>query len=262
MKRLYYLLVVAFVAMATNASAQFVQSSGEQNSMSTTNSGASNFFKKMPSSDYNRFYIGYNPTKITWEDDQSYWEDLLPFKHGVTVGYLHASNLVKNVPLFLEYGANFMYSFGKDSFSEEDYDYDLTCTTKMSMYSLNVPVNLALRLSFNNDKIALTPYLGLNFRVNVAGNRKLIAELDSDYYGNDTETVTQKLFDSSDSDDALGDNAFKRFQVGLNLGVGLTFNSFYIGVGYVTDFSKIANYDDDDYVGKLGVTTLSLGIAF
>ena len=70
MKRLYYLLVVAFVAMATNASAQFVQSSGEQNSMSTTNSGASNFFKKMPSSDYNRFYIGYNPTKIKWEDDQ------------------------------------------------------------------------------------------------------------------------------------------------------------------------------------------------
>lgn len=263
MKRLYYLLVVAFVAMATNASAQFVQSSGEQNSMNgtTNNNGAANFFKEMPSGDYSRFYVGYNPTKIKWKEDQSDWEDALPFKHGVTVGYLHASNLVRNVPLYLEYGANFMYSFGKDSYSEEDYDYDLTCTTKMSMYSLNVPVNLALRLSFNNDKIALTPYVGLNFRVNVAGNRKVILELDSDY-GNDTETVTQKLFDSSDSDDALGDAAFKRFQVGLNLGVGLTFNSFYLGVGYVTDFSKIANYEDGDYIGKMGVTTLSLGIAF
>ena len=267
MKKLYYLLVVVFVAMATNVSAQFVQSSNEQNTANTTTkSGGSNFFKQMSSADYNRFYVGYNPVKIKYEDHQSGWEEELPFKHGVTVGYLHASNLVKNVPLYLEYGANFMYSFGKDSYSEEDYDYDLgyydlTYTTKMSMYSLNVPVNLALRLSFNNDKIALTPYVGLNFRVNVAGNRKVILELDSDY-GDDTETVTQKLFDSSDSDDALGDAAFKRFQVGFNVGVGLTLKSFYLGVGYVTDFSKIANYEDGDYLGKMGVTTLSLGIAF
>lgn len=256
MKRLYYLLVVAFVAMATNASAQFVQSSGEQNSMSTTNSGASNFFKKMPSSDYNRFYIGYNPTKIKWEDYQSEWEDELPFKHGVTVGYLHASNIVKNVPLFLEYGANFMYSFGKYKYSD-DYYVEYTQIIKANMYSVNVPVNLALRLSFNNDKVAITPYLGLNFRVNVAGNLKMEVEDDGD-----SESWTNKLFDSSNDDEAMDDYAFKRFQVGLNLGVGLTFNSFYIGVGYVTDFSKIANYDDDDYVGKLGVTTLSLGIAF
>lgn len=257
MKRLYYLLVVAFVAMATNASAQFVQSSGEQNSMSTTNSGASNFFKKMPSSDYNRFYIGYNPTKIKWEDYQSQNEARRPFKNGITVGYLHASNLVRNVPLYLEYGANFMYSFGKDEYSEDDYYDEYTLIRKANMYSVNVPVNLALRLSFNNDKVAITPYLGLNFRVNVAGNVKYEEE-----YDGDSESWTNKLFDSSNDDEAMGDYAFKRFQVGLNLGVGLTFNSFYIGVGYVTDFSKIANYDDDDYVGKLGVTTLSLGIAF
>lgn len=258
MKRLYYLLVVAFVAMATNASAQFVQSSGEQNSMSTTtaNSG-SDFFKKMPSSDYNRFYIGYNPTKIKWEDSEVEWEDQLPFKNGVTVGYLHASNLVRNVPLYLEYGANFMYSFGKDEYSEDDYYGEYTQIIKANMYSINVPVNLALRLSFNNDKVAVTPYLGLNFRLNVAGNLKYEVE-----YDGDSESWTNKLFDSSNDDEAMGDYAFKRFQVGLNLGVGLTFNSFYIGVGYVTDFSKIANYDDDDYVGKLGVTTISLGIAF
>ncbi len=254
MKRLYYLLVVAFVAMATNASAQFVQSSGEQNSMSTTtaNSG-SDFFKKMPSSDYNRFYIGYNPTKIKWEDYQSQNEARRPFKNGITVGYLHASNLVRNVPLYLEYGANFMYSFGKDEDSEDGFKE----TVKGNMYSINVPVNLALRLSFNNDKVAVTPYLGLNFRLNVAGNLKY----EQSYRGNN-ETETYKLFDSSDDDDAMGDHAFKRFQAGFNVGIGLTFRSLYLGVGYVTDFSKIADYDDDYHVGKLGVTTISLGIAF
>ena len=37
MKRLYYLLVVVFVAMATNASAQFVQNTNQQTTMNTTN---------------------------------------------------------------------------------------------------------------------------------------------------------------------------------------------------------------------------------
>lgn len=253
MKRLYYLLVVVFVAMATNASAQFVQNTNQQTTMNTTNNGGSNFFAQMPSMDYNRFYVGYNPLKITWDDYQSQNEERRPFKNGVTVGYLHASNIVKNVPLYLEYGANFMYSFGKEEEKEDGLRYAL----KANMYSLNVPVSLALRLSFNNDKVAITPYLGLNFRINVAGNIK--QELS---YEGDNETETYRLFDSSDKDNAMGDLAFKRFQAGFNFGVGFTFNSVYLGVGHVVDFSKIADYDDDYYVGKLGVTTISLGLAF
>lgn len=256
MKKLYYLLVVVFVAMATNVSAQFVQSSNEQNTANTTTkSGGSNFFKQMSSADYNRFYVGYNPVKIKYEDHQSGWEEELPFKHGVTVGYLHASNLVKSIPLYLEYGANFMYSFGQEKYSEREYDYSYVCNA--SMYSVNVPVSLSLRLSFNNNKIAVTPYLGLNFRVNVAGNLKEEVE-----YDDETESFTTKLFDGSNDDEALGDYALKRFQAGFNIGVGLTLKSFYLGVGYVTDFSKIANYEDGEFVGKMGVTTLTLGIAF
>lgn len=262
MKRLYYLFVVAFVAMATNASAQFVQSANDQATLNTTNNNASSFFKQMPSDDYGRFYVGYNPTKIKWEDYQSEWEEELPFKHGITVGYLHASNIVNNIPLYIEYGANFMYSFGKDEYSEDDSYGEYTQITKANMYSVNVPVNLALRLSFNNDKVALTPYLGLNFRFNVAGNIKYESEYYSDYYGSEEDSEKTNLFDSSDDDEAMGDYAFKRFQAGFNCGVNLNFKSFSLGVGYVADFSKIANYDDDDYVGKLGVTTLSLGIKF
>jgi hypothetical protein len=253
MKRLYYLLVVVFVAMATNASAQFVQSTNQQATMNTTYNSGADFFAKMPSMDYDRFYVGYNPVKIKWEDNQSQNEDVCPFKNGITVGYLHASNIVKNFPLYLEYGANFMYSFGKDKTSSGSQK----TTYKTNMYSLNVPVSLALRLSFNNDKVAMTPYLGLNFRLNIAGNIK--KEVSN---RGDSETETSKLFDSSDNEHAMGDRAFKRFQTGFNFGVGFTFNSVYLGVGHVVDFSKIAEYEEGDYVGKLGVTTISLGIAF
>ena len=40
------------------------------------------------------------------------------------------------------------------------------------MLSLNIPVNVALRLQFNDQKIGVTPYMGLNFRVNLFGNQK------------------------------------------------------------------------------------------
>jgi len=261
MKRFYYLFVVAFVAMATNASAQFVQSASDQATLNTTNNNASNFFKQMPSDDYGRFYVGYNPVKIKWAEDQSGWEEELPFKHGITVGYLHASNIVNNIPLYIEYGANFLYSFGKEEDSDRNDYASAKWVCNVNMYSLNVPVNLALRLSFNKDKVALTPYLGLNFRFNVAGNTKCEYEYDSDY-GSDKESYKANLFDSSYDGEAMGDYAFKRFQAGFNCGVNLNFKSFSLGVGYVADFSKIANYEDGDYVGKLGVTTLSLGITF
>ena len=126
------------------------------------------------------------------------------------------------------------------------------------MYSLYVPVNLAFRFGFNDNKVAITPYLGLNFRVNLAGNLKTETEYDDDYYG-DSDTTDDKLFD--DSDEEMGKSAFKRFQVGFNVGVNLAFSGFNIGIGYTTDFNKICSAFDK-YDGKLGVTTISVGFAF
>jgi hypothetical protein len=125
------------------------------------------------------------------------------------------------------------------------------------MYSLNVPVNLAFRFGFNDNKVEITPYLGLNFRVNLAGNMKTEYEYENDYYS-DSDSIDRKLFD--DSKEEMGVNAFKRFQVGFNVGVNFAFSGFNIGVGYTTDFNKICDAYGID--GKIGVTTLSVGFAF
>lgn len=243
MKKLFFLMVTCLVA--TTASAQFVNSGGG-NSRSTASSG--NFFGQMSTDDYNRFYVGYNPTKIKW--DESEYEDIFPMSSSLSVGYLHASSLSSQLPLFLEYGANFQYSFGKETDSYEDeYETELS----MNMYSLNIPVNLALKLQFND--CALTPYLGLNFRANVAGSYKLSVE---------DEEESMNIFSKSDMEDwwETDEMTAKRFQAGLNFGVGFNYKNLYLGVGHISDFSKIFNYSDADFVGKLGVTTLTVGFNF
>ena len=103
--------------------------------------------------------------------------------------------------------------------------------------------------------------MGLNFRVNVAGNIKYEGVVEN-YYGDDEWDEEYNIFNHEE--DGFGDYSFKRFQVGFNVGVNFSYKAFNIGVGYVTDFSKIGNWnDDEDKVnGKLGVTTLSLGINF
>lgn len=226
-------------AIATTASAQFVNSGNASVSKSGTGLSA------MSTDDYNRFYVGYNPMKINWEDDQSELEEEFPLASSLTVGYLHASSLSNNIPLFLEYGANFQYSFGNE---KEDGD-----EWSVNMYSVNIPVNLAFKLQFND--VSLTPYVGANFRVNAAGtlNYKF------DYIDGD-EDLKINIFDDSDDEDAMGDYAAKRFQAGINVGVGFSYKALYLGVGYVSDFSKL--FDADDMEGKIGMTTLTVGINF
>lgn len=238
MKKLFFLMIAC--AIATTASAQFVNSGNAGVSKSGTGLSA------MSTDDYNRFYVGYNPMKINWEDHQSDWEEEYPLTSSLTVGYLHASSLSKNIPLFLEYGANFQYSFGKEKEDGDEWG--------INVYSVNVPVNLAFKLQFND--VALTPYVGANFRVNAAGTYKYEYE---DWDG-ETETEKINLFDDSDADDAMGDYAAKRFQAGINVGVGFSYKALYLGVGYVSDFSKV--FDADEMEGKVGMTTLTVGINF
>ena len=264
MKKFYLSLVVAFMSMTTIASAQFVQN--DTTVQQTSNNNIGNIFRSMTTDDYNRIYVGYNPTKITWNHYQSDFDYFLPLKHGITVGYLHGSNIVKNLPLYIEWGANFQYLFGKETYTEGYSDWEYEETAKLNVFSINVPINLSFRFSFKNNALSITPYLGLNFRLNAAGTRKYECKEWYDGEFDESYEETYKLFSTKDMDDGgMGDYAFKRFQVGFNVGVGLSYKALYIGVGHVVDFSKIAKYEDfedENVTGKLGITTITLGINF
>lgn len=253
MKKLTFLLAVCLLAFVTDSSAQFTNTGASITQTDKSQTSGGGFLSNMTTENYGRWYVNYNPVKLKWQEHQDNWEETIPMKHGFTVGFLGGVNLTSKAPIYFEYGLNYQGSFGK---RDED-----GFAIKTSLHSLNIPLNFAFRLSFNDNKISVTPYVGLNGRINLAGSLKY----DYDDFVNDYGYEDEKLdlFNASDTDeDGVGKQAFKRFQVGMNLGIGFSFSAFYIGVGHTFDFSKIANYEAADYVAKLGVTHITLGINF
>ena len=88
------------------------------------------------------------------------------------------------------------------------------------------------------------------------GNNRDVKLLDKPY------TTEVRLFDSSEKKGAAGEDAFKRFQMGINYGVAFSYDVYTLSVGRVSDFTRIANFNDHAYKGRMGVTTISVGYAF
>ena len=243
MKRLYALLVVAFMAITPTLSAQSA-------SFYNATRDAEKMIKQMPTSNYYRAYVGYNTAHANWREYGLVGEIMFPIKNGITLGYLESRHVWKGLPIFVEYGANIQYLYGEEKMS----DLELLGTTfnmdyKTNIFAVNVPVNAALRLSFENDTLAVTPFAGLNFRLNIAGKQVV---------SNEDVEVETKIFDASDNKGAMGSSAFNRFQLGLNLGVAVTYNVYTISLGRVIDFSRLST----EGKGHLGVTTIAIGYAF
>lgn len=147
--------------------------------------------------------------------------------NGLALNYTNAVSLTQSAPLFLEWGLGGQYSF----YSKDDF--------KIHYASVKVPLNFIYDYEIPNSRVHLDPYVGLKARFNVWGEAK------DDYYD---ESVN--LFSSDEGD-------WNRFQIGWHIGVKARFNdSFFIGVGYGSDFSKIA---DETRVNEV---SLSLGLVF
>ncbi|MBQ3186313.1 MAG: outer membrane beta-barrel protein [Alistipes sp.] len=201
MKKITLMLAIAMMAIATTASAQFV-SGGTRSSMVAD------------TDNYSRLELGYSPVTVLEELDLT----------GLSLGWTKGISLTQDLPLFLEVGANVMYSFG------EKYDIET------SLLSLNVPVTVAWKFS-PTESISLIPHAGLNLRGHILGTMS--------YDGEDVD-----LFDSDEGDG-------KRFNVGGTVGLAANFNKFMVGLGYTFDFNETWEKTD-----KLNYLTISIGLKF
>ncbi len=231
----------------------------------------SNFLYSMSTKGYNRLFVGYSVPYIMWKAPKGANAEDYPFEQGFHVGYLHASSLSKRIPLFLEYGLNFQYSFGRGIYKEKTPNNVRTHTTNWgSMYSLNVPINVALRLGYQNNTKCVTPYLGINLRYNVGGSITKRERMTVPSHGIE-QTDKIALFDKSDDRYAMGKKAFERFQAGVGFGVGYTYNRLYIGLGCVIDAMRIINLSERGehswqpsyhIVGRFSTVNISMGVTF
>ena len=233
MKKTRFFAVAAMLAVCTAASAQF------------TNTAAATPKAAASTDGWGTFYVQYNPVKMSYKDDD---DDALSFK-GFSVGYDHAFSVSKSLPLFVEAGLGLQYLTYKDEEDDEYYSFE----DKISMLSFKVPVSLVYRWDIPGSKVSLMPFAGLTLRFNVTGKETMTYEEDGD-----SEEEEVDLFDKDDAEKYFGDEdyAWKRFQMGWQIGVKASISNFVLGVSYGGDFSEIA----ED--AKLKTTSITLGYRF
>ena len=250
MKAFKLCLLLAFIGLATTASAQFVNSNSGNNNSTSMGGGSSFDFTAVKTSGWNRFYVSYNPSKMTFDYDDA---DDVDFK-GFTAGYLRGFSLTRKIPLYMEIGMAFQYRTYKDeedgTVSYEGYTFDGGYTDKYTMMSLNIPVNLLYRFNINDD-FSISPYFGLDFRINISADRKLEV-----YIEDENESEEYDLFEKDEAQTAGFDDAWGRFQAGWHIGVGLDYKALHIGVEYGKDFNEIAKK------AKISTTSITLGVNF
>jgi len=236
MKKFKLFVLAAFLGLATSASAQFVNSGSSNSSASSTSSSFD--FTSVKTNGWSRIYVSYLPSKMKLDYDDA---DDMKFK-GFQVGWLKGFGLTQRLPLYMEAGAAIQYRSYKDEESDSYYDFSQKC----NLLSLNIPVNLLYRFNIKDD-FSISPYFGLDFRINLLGKIKY-----EETYDGDTDSWDGNLFD----DDDMDNEAWKRFQAGWHIGVGFDYRIIHIAVEYGTDFNEIAEKS------KFATPAITLGLNF
>ena len=206
--------------------------------------GRLDYSKRAPQSSWNYhgnydskpFYVGFRigPSFTTVNSDNEYL-DGSSSKTGLNVGFAAGFALSNQIPLYFESGVYYTEKGGKNT--RDDYDF------KYNMNYLEVP--FVLKYIYNIDKtFSIQPFFGGYVAGGIGGKIK-----DYDYH---------------EAYDSFGDyhdkGAFKRFDGGLRMGVGLGIDMFYMDLTYDLGLSNVGHDDFDET--KNSALMLNFGVNF
>lgn len=219
---------------------------------STTFSKQETVKVKKEKTGYDIIGLNYAMDRFSYDYDG---DDPDPFSaNGFSFEYLHGFRVVKEMPMFIEFGFNINAAFHSKESKDGNY------FTKSQFASLSIPLNYAYRIDVN-EGFAIKPFIGLNFKVNILGRQHMVY---SDEYvdkydisESDRETDWLDFYDGGD-EESSGRHAWNRFQLGWHIGVDFQFNKFFVGVNYGTDFIPASSYKGN----KINTQTLNLGLGF
>ena len=199
---------------------------------------------------FNRITFGYDATFTSNADYYLSYLSSSPTFNGFSVKFVHGWALSKRYPLYIDAGLRLNMNFYSKTLEvDKNYKYDYKSTVSSKMMSLSVPINISYRLGIS-DGISIQPYTGINFKVNVLGDITSTVE-----YDGEKESETRSWFEE--------DYGAKRFQMGWQIGLGVNFQKFYLGLEYGIDFMNLYK-PKIDYSGIKSINTshveVSLGI--
>lgn len=152
---------------------------------------------------------------------------------GFAIGADYGLNLLSSAPLKLYAGLRFGYNGQSKT--------EAGVTGKINYLSLDVPVSVAYQIPVGLD-LYLIPYAGINGLFYVGGQTTLLG-------------VSVSQFDK----DAQGDNAYKRFQFGAQVGLKMLYEHFMLGIEYRPYFTVLNPNSPND---KPNYFALNVGWVF
>lgn len=200
----------------------------------------------MNAQDYNRVALSYDYTGLSFNKEMVGKAETIG-TNGFGLNYTHGFGVANN--MFVEAGANIDFLFG--SRTEKEAGWELT--QKTQNINLQVPVNFVYRFNIT-EGVSIDPYAGLNFKLHFSERMRL----DS----GDETGKWESVFD--DGEDAMDgkDNTWNRFQMGWQIGVGLNYEKYYLGVQVGTDFIPAYSHKFDHGTEKVNTTNVKVSLGY
>lgn len=152
---------------------------------------------------------------------------------GLDVGAVIGTRLTSAAPLYFETGLSYTEKGGKGTYQGNKFTYRLDY--------LELPLVLKYKYAVSPD-VKIEPFAGGYLALGVGGKIK--------NYG------AREAYSSFSDDDA----AFKRFDGGLRIGCGASFDMLYLGLSYDIGLANIGHDDFDDT--RTGCLNLNIGVTF
>lgn len=152
---------------------------------------------------------------------------------GLDVGAVIGTRLTSAAPLYFETGLSYTEKGGKGTYQGDKFTYRLDY--------LELPLVLKYKYAVSPD-VTIEPFAGGYLALGVGGKIK--------NYG------AREAYSSFSDDNAT----FKRFDGGLRIGCGASFDMLYLGLSYDIGLANIGHDDFDDT--RTGCLNLNIGVTF
>lgn len=184
-----------------------------------------------PNNTYYGFRIGLNVATV---NSDAAILDANDAKAGLDLGFVIGTQLTRTAPLFFETGLSYTEKGGKTTYQGSKFTYSLNY--------LELPLVLKYKYYASRD-VSIEPFMGGYLALGVSGKIKDYGE--------------RQAYSSFDSDDP---GSFQRFDGGLRLGCGVSFQMLYLGLSYDIGLANVGHSDFDDT--RTGTLNLNLGVNF
>ena len=152
---------------------------------------------------------------------------------GLDVGFVVGKRLMRTTPLYFETGLSYTEKGGKGNYEGDKFTYRLEYLELPLLIKYKYPVT---------PSITIEPFAGGYLSLGVGGKVK--------DYG--------KREAYSSFSDEMG--SFRRFDGGIRLGCGASFDKLYLGMSYDVGLANVGHYDFEDT--RTGSFNLNIGVTF